>query len=1245
MRYRNRAFGNSCYDAGRRRPRMSPAPASVPLDYPERVRRVRRRLGMTQTELADRLGVSFATVNRWENRHVRPARLAWKEILRLEAEARAGDGAPAEPAPAKESGPGGERTVDFSASPKAVTAVAEAERLTYGHLTNPAFAAEISSVDPLPHQRMAVYERMLEQRPLRFLLADDAGAGKTIMTGLYLREIFARRRMRRVLIVPPAGLVGNWERELRTLFRLRFDLLGRAGARPENPFVGPGSDRLIASMDTLTGESVFSKLREAVSSGAAPPYDLVVFDEAHKLAARRDGDFRERPTDRYRLAAALAGVPGLPGGGPRWDLGWSAPNLLLLTATPHMGRDYPYYCLWRLLAPQALASFDAFPDFAESRKERHFIRRTKEEMVRFDGRPLYPQRQCDTLSYRLTPAEQALYDATTTYLDEGYNRAAPLNRSAARLALGVFQRRLASSTYALRRSFERRIEKLDEAIFLVQAGRADELESRQRRLARTGDYFETRDAADDADERGAAGFEEAALGGLIALTLIELREEREQVEQLLEQARSVEKAGRDAKLAKLTELLRTRFAEEKWIVFTEHRDTADFLVGRLEGLGFTGQVATIHGGLDYRERERQVEFFRLPAESGGARFLVATDAAGEGINLQFCWLMVNYDVPWNPARLEQRMGRIHRYGQKRDPVVIVNLVAGETREGRVIGAVLEKLETIRQRLGSDKVFDVVGRLLPEVSLRSYLERAATEEGEREALREIGEALSGERLRSNEERERSLYGAGEVKARLPDLEESLERERFRRLLPGYVRNFVASAAPLLDLRVVGDLDEAFGFEPLRPRAGDFLLQAVGFYPGTRRRLFTLRRPDSAEGPIWMHPGEPVFDQFCSSLGSRYREAALRGAAFRDPTAGEPYLFHLARLSVRRRPPEGETRERGAAGADGAGRGAEGGEVIESRLVGLRQDDAGRLEPMPLEHLLLLRGATDALPGAVPVARRARSLIAAAEQWLRTEELAGMVADCRARAETALEAEVEWANRGFDHRLADLVAERQRLGKAAARGEPGAGELLAEVKERQRRFRDEREGRLESLRREPALVVPGEVVLLAHALVLPTSDPESRRRHDCEVEQIAMRVATAHEEAAGWTVDDVSRPELARRAGLPDWPGFDLRSTPPAGEGKDGGAAPPPRAIEVKGRADSGGVEISDNEWARASNLRDRYWLYVVLGCATPRPRLIRIFDPFGRLLARRRGSVSVSLGELLGAAEPESSGAAAAGGSP
>lgn len=275
--------------------------------------------------------------------------------------------------------------IDFAGTPEVVGAIAEATRLTYGHLFNPAFATEISLIDPLPHQRIAVYEHMLGLSPLRFLLADDAGAGKTIMTGLYLREVLARRLIRRVLVVPPAGLVGNWEREMRTLFRLPFRIVRGADGRAGNPFIGPESDNLIVSVDTLAGERMFARMREAVASGAALPYDLVVFDEAHKLAADREQDFYVRKTDRYRLAEAIA---GLPPDDPRWDLGWSATNILLLTATPHMGKDFPYYCLWRLLAPDALATFDAFNAFPEPQRRRHFIRRTKEEMVQFDGRPL-----------------------------------------------------------------------------------------------------------------------------------------------------------------------------------------------------------------------------------------------------------------------------------------------------------------------------------------------------------------------------------------------------------------------------------------------------------------------------------------------------------------------------------------------------------------------------------------------------------------------------------------------------------------------------------------------------------------------------------------------------------------------------------------------------------------------------------------------------------------------------------------
>ena len=289
-------------------------------------------------------------------------------------------------------------SIDFSADPDVVRVVVEGERLTYGHLFNPAFATEISLIEPLPHQRFAVYDHMLHQSRLRFLLADDAGAGKTIMTGLYIREMLTRRLISRVLIVPPAGLVGNWEHEMRHLFNLSFTIVNGNDAKVGNPFTQADSDMLIVSVDTLRGDAMFSRLQEP----DVFPYDLVVFDESHKLAADREPDLRIRKTDRYRLAESLAGIPSEV---ERWSLPWSCQHMLLLTATPHMGKDYPDYCLWRLLEPDALATIDAFNAYPLDARRRHFLRRTKEELVYFDGKPIYPPRHSNTVSYDLSAGE------------------------------------------------------------------------------------------------------------------------------------------------------------------------------------------------------------------------------------------------------------------------------------------------------------------------------------------------------------------------------------------------------------------------------------------------------------------------------------------------------------------------------------------------------------------------------------------------------------------------------------------------------------------------------------------------------------------------------------------------------------------------------------------------------------------------------------------------------------------------
>jgi superfamily II DNA/RNA helicase len=1110
-------------------------------------------------------------------------------------------------------------TIDFSSDPKAVWAVVEGERLTYGHLFNPTFATEISIIEPLPHQRIAVYEYLLKQPRLRFILADDAGAGKTIMTGLYIRELLSRRLINRVLIVPPAGLVGNWEREMKTLFSLTFRVASGSEAKSGNPFTGNDSDLLIVSIDTLTGERMFSCLSEP----EVAPYDLVIFDEAHKLSADREADYSIRRSKRYKLAEALAGIET---DDERASLPWYCRHLLLLTATPHMGKDFPYYYLWRLLEPEVLSTIDAFNAYPADARRRHFIRRTKEEMVYFSGNPIYPMRISDTLSYELTRgevSEQKLYDETTHYIQSYYNRAKILNRSAARLAMSVFQRRLASSTYALLQSFRRRRDKLDILIADIESGRIsiEDLRDRQQRLDKNA-----RDILDEktADEEISDGQEESeaaqevALGGVASVSLSELKAEKVQVEYLLSLATQVDKAGQESKFDKLREFLTyseyqgQQIKGEKIIIFTEHRDTLTFLVDRLEGMGFKDQVATLHGGMPYSERDEQVEFFRKPASVGGATYLVATDAAGEGINLQFCWLMINYDIPWNPARLEQRMGRIHRFGQKHDPVIIINLVAGKTREGRVLKTLLDKLERIRKELGSDKVFDVVGRVFEGVSIKQYMEQAViTEEESVKLAGQIEQSLTKEKVEALQQQEESLFGnSGDVRSQLPQLNIQRQHEELRRLLPGYTRRFVEKAAPLVGINIEGDLNGYFNFRANQPGALDWLLPVLEAYPAEQRERLTFYKPENKKEALFLHPGEPLFERFREYVCGKFAQDALKGGVFVDTNAQQPYIFHLLLISVVRTAEP--TQQRLARQ-----------EILESRLIGLKHLPNGQIQEVAPEYLTLLKEGKEVPPQATSLAATANESCELATAYTLNHIAQKLVVERRKALLESLAERVNFLKRGYDFQESELLLRRGKIRDKANAGDVRAKGEMTKIKNRQRLLTSLKEQAIATLHREPQLIVPGDVTCIAHALVVPSADPEDKKRQDKEVETIAMRKAWGYEESQGAIVKDVSTTQLARDAGLTDYPGFDLLSK--YTDDKQ-------LSIEVKGRAGIGNVELTENEWVAACNLGERYWLYVVFNCASPHSRLLRIQDPFGKLIVKTKTSVVIDAQEIFQAAE-------------
>ena len=1119
----------------------------------------------------------------------------------------------------------------FRADPEVVRLVAEAYRLQHAFLFNPVFATETSLIDPLPHQLLAVYglkgskEEGVEDRPgmldhprLRFLLADDAGAGKTIMAGLYIREMLLRRLIRRVLIVPPAGLVGNWKRELQNLFRLHFRIITSHEARDGNPFVDPRNTQAIISVDTASRERMKELLQDA------PPYDLVVFDEAHKLSARRERDLTVHRTERYKLAEAVA-IQGR--------------HLLLLTATPHMGKDDPYYFLWRLLLPTLLSSQEAFNRLSRADKQPHLLRRMKEEMVRFDETDIYKKRTSQTVGYPLargsassTPgfddldeaeqvrlvteadevSEKALYLRVTHYCQEHYNRALQVNRGAAGLAMSVLQRRLASSIRAISRSLERRLEKLETALRLVEQGllTEEDLAAAQRILpasylrdVTTADEEEVEDGV-EAGERQ----EEALAGATVCADEGELRIEIGEVRRLVQLATMVaeELQGQESKFEELWEALKA-YPDDKVLIFTEHKDTMTFLIERLEGLGHAGKVACIHGGKPHEERDKEVDRF---AAEDGARYLVATDAAGEGINLQFCRLMVNYDIPWNPARIEQRMGRIHRYGQEH-PVVLLNLVSRDTREGRVLLVLLDKLQKIREELGDDKVFDIIGQQFDEEPLQDLIRRAVLEGKDREVAAEVDRKVTKERAADQARQTRDLVACGEVRALLDGLRRSREAAELKRMMPAYVRDYFLKAARLVGIGVQGQEREVFSLSP----CPESVRLAAAAYPEAFRGSYTfdsrraMPRPFRPPKAVYLHPGEPVFEEVTTLLLGQHDDDAQQGAVFFDRRSAEPYLFYLARVTVLGISQPGTPADQDTS-------------ILKEAVVGVRVGADGTCLEVPAHTLLLLLPVQHGEEPERPadLVNRATD-ISAVETFMYDRHGVPLELQLREEARRQLPRRQGQLRAACELHKTELLRTKRKLKEAVARGEPVAAAHLKKCVEDYKSLDARMAQNLADLEAEMEGIHLGPVTIYARALVLPMplslgggggedQDPEDKKR----TEAIAMAEARRYEEDQGSEVEDVSDPARGE--------GCDLISVNSDGE---------VRFIEVKGRKRTGHVNLSANEWAQAQNHGPAYWLYVVYDCDTT-PRLKRIQDPASRGIGKPRGEVVISAQEILDAEE-------------
>ncbi len=1045
----------------------------------------------------------------------------------------------------------------------------EALRIRLAYLFDPLLAVHTSSLDPLPHQIQAVYEEMLPRQPLRFLLADDPGAGKTIMTGLFIKELLVRGDVRRCMIVVPGSLVEQWQDELWQRFGLDFDIISREtieNSKTGNPFAE--KNLVIARVDQMArSEEIMAKL-------AHTEWDLVVVDEAHKLSAHYFGS-EVKETKRYKLGRELGNVTR---------------HLLFLTATPHSGKEADFQLFMALLDADRFEG--KFRDGVHVSDPKDMMRRlVKERLLKFDGTPLFPERRAYSVEYELSDLEAKLYAEVTDYVRDEMNRAERLRAEGegrrgaiVGFALTTLQRRLASSPEAIHQSLMRRRKRLENRV------REEELRKRGAEIAldTTEDLpkldEEDWDNIDDLSDEEVEKLEEEVVDqASAAQTIAELRAEIATLDRLEARAKEVLHSGTDRKWEELRELLLNEsemfdanHSRRKLIIFSEHKDTLNYLAQRIRDLlGTHDAVVTIHGGMGREKRRNAQEAF---TQDKDVVVLVATDAAGEGINLQRAHLMVNYDLPWNPNRIEQRFGRIHRIGQN-EVCHLWNLIAIETREGQVYQTLLEKLEKQRLALGG-QVFDVLGQVFSERSLRDLL-IDAVRYGEQPEVRArltevVGEVMEGELRRVVQERALTsdLLSAADVDG----IREQMELAAARRLQPHFIRSFFMEAFRLLGGTLAKRESGRFEIThvPMDVRMRDRVIgTGTAVLKHYERVTFdkSFTRPVGQPPAEFISPGHPILDSVVDLILERYRSLLKKGTVLVDEAdeSEDPrvllYLEHAIqdartdpggnRLTVSKRLQFVEMAENGSARTVGYA------PYLDYR--GLAPDEpallASTLRQPWLADGVEERGLDYAIQHAVPEHLK--------EVRLRT---IARVERTTAAVKDRLTKEINyWDHRANELKQQELAGKQPRMNSARARQR--ADDLQSRLKKRLEEL--EQEKQLSPL---PPTVIGGAVVVPAGLLErlrgdrTPGMDPGVMARLRDRVERIAVDAVMAIERSLGREPEEMPHNNK----------GFDIRSRDPEGQRT--------LFIEVKGRAEGAStVTVTKNEILTGLNERENFRL--------------------------------------------------------
>lgn len=1069
----------------------------------------------------------------------------------------------------------------FAADGALFRLVSEAYRISLAYLFDPLLAVHTSLVEPLPHQITAVYETMLNKQPLRYLLADDPGAGKTIMTGLLIRELMLRGDLHRCLVVAPGNLVEQWQDELHQRFHLVFDILtnDHLEAAVGNAFAE--FPLCIARLDKLARASHLHELL------ARSEWDLVVVDEAHKMSASFTGG-EIKFTKRYQLGELLGRVTR---------------HFLLLSATPHNGKEEDFQLFLRLLDTDRFEGRfrDGVHKVDVSDLMRHLV---KEQLYTFEGTPLFPERLAYTAHYGLSGLEAALYREVTDYVREEFNRAEALEHAGRKgtvgFALTTLQRRLASSPEAIYQSLKRRRERLERRAQEVQDRQLNQPPQAPDNIWQTFSDLATLPAlsSDDLDDLDdAPGSELEVLEERLvdqasaARTLAELELEIGMLTRLETLALRVRRGGTDRKWEELASLLQQRvmFNEQgrrlKLVIFTEHRDTLNYLAERIRTLlGQQEAVVIIHGGLSREERGKaQTTFTHDPT----AHILIATDAAGEGINLQRAHLMVNYDLPWNPNRIEQRFGRIHRIGQK-EVCHLWNLVAPETREGEVFHTLLKKLEEERAALGG-QVFDVLGKVLFDNRPLRELMVEAIRYGERPDVRArlsrvVADALDRRHLQELLE-ERALAHEVMDATRIFRVRAEMERAAAHRLQPHFIASFFLAAFHHFG-------GQCYEREPRRyeithvPQAirkrGGRGYGRVAIARHYERVVFEKERIQHEGQPnaALLAPGHPLLDATLELLLEEQRNLLTQGALLVDSTdAGEQMrvLFYLEHTIQ-------------DASTDARGHRRE----VSRQLQFVELNASGEISsagPAPfLDYRPLHENEFELADQLRAAAWLKRDLEEEARAYAIRELMPRHLAEVRKRRE----AQIEKTSAAVNERLTREITywdKRAVLLKAqATKSKPNAQVNAQQARQRAEELNARLEHRLSELEQErklsplPPLVVGGVLVVpqglldkLQHIQVNngEPATPDTFAHETRRVELAAMRAVMEIERRLGYVPRDVSAEKC----------GYDIESNLP-GSGQL-------RFIEVKGRARGAeSVIVTKNEILTALNRPDSFILALV-----------------------------------------------------